>query len=191
LTAQRRSEIGALQWSEIDLNRRVPTKKGRSKAAPAITLPPTRTKNGREHIIPLSDPAAAIIAAQPRRATSDGDARDLVFGYRNGPLAAWASAKEALDARIAKANGGKPIAHWTLHDLRRSAATIMADRLNVTPHVIEAVLNHVGSRSGVAGTYNRAHYEHDVRIALDRWADHLLAVAEGRASTVVNLPLTA
>ena len=45
---------------------------------------------------------------------------------------------------------------WTLHDLRRTGATRMADS-GVQPHIIEAVLNHVsGHKGGVAGIYNRA-----------------------------------
>ena len=50
-------------------------------------------------------------------------------------------------------------ADWTLHDLRRSVATGMAE-LDVAPHVIEEILNHkCGHRRDVAGTYNRAGYE--------------------------------
>ena len=40
-----------------------------------------------------------------------------------------------------------PIPHWILHDLRRTAATGMA-RLNIAPHVVDKVLNHVSGRSG-------------------------------------------
>jgi len=54
----------------------------------------------------------------------------------------------------------------------------MADRLGVLPHIVEAVLNHSsGHRAGVAGIYNRARYEADMRAALDRWAAHLAALA--------------
>ena len=50
--------------------------------------------------------------------------------------------KERLDASIGK------MPEWTLHDLRRTAATGMGD-LGVEPHVIEAALNHVnGSKAG-------------------------------------------
>src|SRR5262245_24286349 len=66
LTGQRASEIAALHWSEIHDN--------------AITLPSTRTKNHRAHVVPLSKPASAIIEAQPRRTNTDGKARDLIFG---------------------------------------------------------------------------------------------------------------
>jgi hypothetical protein len=50
-------------------------------------------------------------------------------------------------------------------------ATRLGD-LGVLPHVVEAILNHVGGfRSGVAGVYNLARYEAEMRDALARWAD--------------------
>jgi hypothetical protein len=92
-----------------------------------------------------------------------------------------------LDKRITEANNGKPLAEWVLHDLRRTVSTGMGD-LGIHPHVIEAVLNHVsGHKAGVAGIYNRSTYEREKRVALDLWADHLLAIVEGRASNVVQM----
>jgi integrase len=74
--------------------------------------------------------------------------------------------KKELDEQVG-------IAHWRLHDLRRTCATGMAE-LGIQPHIIEAVLNHVsGHKAGVAGIYNRARYESEMRDALQRWADHL------------------
>src|SRR5262249_15591674 len=125
LTGQRRDEIGALRWSEIDTD------------AKLIALSSTRTKNGIEHQIPLSIEAIEILKGCIRH-------RDLLFG--NGPtgFAAWSRKKLAFD----KACGVKG---WTIHDLRRTVATKMAD-IGVQPHVIEAVLNHVsGHKAGVAG----------------------------------------
>ena len=53
----------------------------------------------------------------------------------------------------------------------------MADKLGVLPHVIEAVLNHVsGHRAGVAGVYNRAKYESEMRRALNGWAEHVIEI---------------
>jgi hypothetical protein len=53
--------------------------------------------------------------------------------------------------------------------MRRTAATGMAD-IGVQPHVIEAVLNHVGGhKAGVAGIYNRSTYAAEKRAALDAW----------------------
>jgi len=65
------------------------------------------------------------------------------------------------------------IGNWRLHDLRRSAATHMAE-LGTLPHVVEAILNHVsGHKSGVAGIYNRARYEGAMREALQAWGDYI------------------
>ena len=82
---------------------------------------------------------------------------------------------------------GKPLPHWTIHDLRRTAATRMAD-LGEAPHVIEAVLNHVsGQRAGVAGIYNRALYKAEKAQALSKWATHVLAISKGKKSNVTPL----
>jgi integrase len=151
LTGQRRNEIGRLAWSEIDLGRKL------------LVLPPARTKNSRQHEVPLSAQALAIFARYPHR-------WEFVFserGYMN-----WSDAKARLDRRL-------EIAEWRLHDLRRTCATGMAE-LGVQPHIIEAVLNHVsGHKAGVAGIYNRARYEGEMRDALTKWADHVEALIVG------------
>jgi len=171
LTAQRREEIGGLRWSEIDFERGV------------IVLPPQRTKNNREHVVPLAPPAMAILKRQPRRKVDGGRPRDLIFGHGQGGFSAWSDCKENLDRRLLVArrdaeSKAKSMDDWRLHDLRRTGATVMADRLGVLPHIIEAVLNHVsGHRAGVAGVYNRARYEDEMRAALGRWADHVMAIA--------------
>jgi integrase len=147
LTGQRRNEIGLLQWSEIDLARKL------------FVLGPHRTKNGRAHELPLSSQALAIIERLPRRNSSGS-----LFG--NKGFQHWHRAKTALDQRIG-------IAPWTLHDLRRTAATQMAE-LGVLPHVIEQAINHVsGHKAGVAGIYNRSKMSDAVREALQKWADYL------------------
>jgi integrase len=147
LTGQRRTEIGNLRWSEIDHARKM------------IVLPASRVKNGREHSVPLSAQALAIINGVPRRNTTD-----YLWGERG--FIHWERAKAALDQRL-------PLAPWTLHDCRRTFAT-MAAELGVQPHIVEACLNHLsGHKSGVAGIYNRASYVDPMRDALQRWADHL------------------
>jgi integrase len=172
LSGQRRDEIGGLRWREIDFSRNV------------IVLPPVRTKNKREHTIPLSPLARAILERQPRRKNADSVPRDLVFGHGQGGFSGWSDCKVALDERVLAARQtsdpkAKPLPNWRLHDLRRTAATVMADRLGVLPHVIEAVLNHVsGHRAGVAGVYNRAIYEAEMREALGLWAERVQAIVE-------------
>jgi integrase len=148
LTGQRRGEISALAWSEVDLAKGI------------IILPPARTKNKRQHELPLSRQALAIIERQPRRNSSE-----FLFSDKQG-YKDWDTAKRKLDERIR-------IAPWRLHDLRRTCATQLGE-LGVQPHHIEAILNHYsGHRSGVAGVYQRAKYADEMRSALQRWADHV------------------
>jgi integrase len=164
LTGQRRNEIADLRFSEVDIEHAT------------ITLSAARTKNKRQHIVPLSDAALSIIRALPREA-----GRDLFFGAGDRGFTSWSNSKRAFDLMV----GNLP--RWTLHDLRRTAATGMAD-IDIEPHVIEAALNHTsGSKRGVAGIYNRSRYEHQKRAALDQWAERVLAIVEGRESKIVPL----
>jgi integrase len=69
--------------------------------------------------------------------------------------------------------GGDGIEHFTIHDLRRTAATGMAG-LGIAPHVVDRILNHsTGKISGVARIYNRHEYLAECRIALEAWAGHV------------------
>ena len=182
LTGQRAAEIAGLRWSEIAASVDGAT----LLPIPAICLPAARTKNHREHSVPLSQAARAIIAAQPRRPGPDGELRDLIFGFGDGPFSGWGKSKDALEKRIAE-KAGQPLPHWTPHDLRRSFAT-HASGLGIQPHVIEVILNHVsGFRAGVAGIYNRHTYDAEKRTALALWADQLLAIVEDRQSNVIAL----
>jgi len=155
LTGQRREEIGGLRWSEIDWGRGL------------IVLPPERTKNKRQHELPMSTQVDAILTRRRGPAiASRGQHRlgEFVFGRR---FTAWSKSKEILDRRL---NG---MGAWRLHDLRRTAATHMAE-LGVLPHVVEAILNHVsGHKSGVAGLYNRAKYQDAMRSALQAYGDYI------------------
>jgi integrase len=150
LTGQRRNEIGKLAWSEIDLARKM------------IVLGPARTKNSRQHELPLSAQAVAIIEGLPRRNSSE-----FLFAKRG--FTNWDLAKQELDGRAG-------IAPWRLHDLRRTMATGLGE-LGILPHVIEQALNHVsGAKAGVAGVYNRSKLIDSVREGLQRWADHVDAI---------------
>jgi integrase len=172
LTGQREAEIAGMRWSELKDD--------------VLVLPPERTKNHREHMVPLSEPAQAIIAEQPRRFDREGNLRELVFGFGQGPFSGWGKAMEILNKRIAEKTG-HALPHWTPHDLRRSFAT-HASGLGIQPHIIEVILNHVsGFRAGVAGIYNRHAYDAEKRTALALWADHLLAIVENRESNVTSL----
>lgn len=167
LTGQRRQEIGALRWSEVDFDRGV------------IVFPGARTKNRRSHEVPLSSAAQAILRAQPLRSLLDGSPRDHIFGEGDYGWQAWSQSKDRLDLRIREAwlDERNPMPPWRLHDLRRTVVTRMAE-LGVQPHVIETVINHVsGHKAGVAGIYNRATYDMEKRRALEFWAHHVADVA--------------
>jgi integrase len=164
LTGQRREEIGSLRWSEVDPDRGL------------IILPSERTKNRRQHEVPLSRQALAILERQPNR-----KGREHIFGIGEAGFSGWSNCKARLDRAILTKRKtadrrAKPLPSWHLHDLRRTAATGMAE-LGVLPHIIEAILNHVsGHKAGVAGIYNRAKYADEMRSALQRWADHIDAL---------------
>jgi integrase len=159
LTGQRRTEVGGMCWSEIDLG------------GSMWVIPKERAKNKREHKVPLAELALNVIRAVP---TVVG--RDLLFGARTDRgFTSWNEHKRKLDARL-----GDQFKAWTLHDLRRTAATRMAD-IGVPPHVIEEILNHrSGHRRGVAGIYNHSRYEREVKAAVATWDRHLTALIRGR-----------
>ena len=174
LTGQRREEIGGLRWNEVDFERGL------------IVLPPERTKNKRQHELPLSSLAQAILE---RRKASGVVARFVntspVFGEGQRGFSGWGYSKARLDERLAeqrKKGGTKPMPDWTLHDLRRTAATMMAE-LGVLPHIIEAILNHIsGHKGGVAGVYNRARYEGEMREALAKLGNYIDGLADTGAT---------
>ena len=166
LTAQRREEVAAMRWCELDLDRGLWELEG------------SRTKNGRPHQIPLSNQVASILESLERR-----EQRDLVFGTGKGGFSGWGQSKARMDRRSG-------LNSWRIHDLRRTAVTGMAE-IGIQPHVIEAVVNHVsGHKGGVAGIYNRAGYAAEKRDALQRWADHLDEVVAGHRAKVRRLTET-
>lgn len=169
LTGCRRDEIGGLRWPEIDLDRAM------------LNIPGTRSKNHHPLNLPLSPAALSILESAPRR-----EGREYVFGGRGGAFSAWSYATLALHTRIAETRGAA-LAPWRIHDIRRTVATGMAE-LGAQPHIVETCLNHrSGHRRGVAGTYNRASYEREVRAALLMWADHVQSIVEGSERKVIPL----
>jgi hypothetical protein len=80
---------------------------------------------------------------------------------------------------LAEQNGARAMEPWRLHDLRRTVATGL-QRLGVRFEVTEAVLNHVsGSKSGVAGIYQRHDWADEKAKALQAWAEHVCQVVTG------------
>jgi integrase len=167
LTAQRRTEVASMRWDQLDL------------AAGTWLLTSEETKSARQHLVPLSPQAVALLKATPRLGeyvlTSDG--KSFVQGY--------AKAKTALDKFIA-ADGGDELKPWRLHDIRRSVATHMV-RLGVPETTVGRVLNHA-PQGVTARVYALHSYEPEKRSALTRWAAEIdRAVAGQKADNVVAI----
>lgn len=142
-------------------------------------VPGTRTKNKRDHSVPLSSLTREILDGV--RTVSGGPG--YVFSTTGlTPISGFSKAKRRLDELMtssAKVNGVE-IPPWRLHDLRRTCATGMAESppsgLGIAPHIVEACLNHVsGHKVGVAGIYNKAEYLPEKRVAFARWSAHVAA----------------
>jgi integrase len=170
LTAQRESEVAGMRWSELDLDKRV------------WTIPRERTKSDRAHTVHLSPLAAEILGTLPRLG-------DLVFPSRSGkPIASFGKPKQRLDdamaAQLREASGDPEaqVEPWILHDLRRTATTVLA-RLGIAPHVADKILNHSGGTiRGVAATYNRFAYIDERKAALEalgRFVENLVRPGAG------------
>lgn len=175
LTGQRRTEVADMRWKEIDLKSKV------------WSIPADRSKNGRAHVVPLSDDVVRILEAMPRI-----DRSPLVFTTTGEtPISGFSRLAKRIGQAMAadwKAAGNdEPIAPWVLHDLRRTFATGAA-RMGIRLEVVEKVLNHIsGSFGGVAGVYQRHEFETEKRHALDAWASHVKALTERQPDNVVKL----
>jgi integrase len=144
LTGQRREEVAQMVGDEIDFNSRT------------WTLPGSRTKNGKPHIVHLSEACIKLI----KRASRSGSYVFSISGAR--PFQNFTNAKRVLD-ELSGVTG------WRLHDLRRTCVSGMA-RLGVPPHVADKILNHQsGTISGVAAVYQRHDFLAERKLALERW----------------------
>jgi integrase len=193
LTAQRREEVGRMEWHELDLDKRL------------WSIPREKAKNDRAHEVHLSDLALEIIEALPQIVpppAANGEAANRVEFVitTNGRtrVSGYGHAKDRLDRHMLEllqaelmAEGKDPqrggVGKWILHDLRRTAATGMA-RLNIAPHVVDRILNHVsGMIRGVAAVYNRHAYLDERRTALDAWSRYVESLVRSRPENVVQL----
>ena len=153
-TGQRKGEIANLTWQDIEEDR--------------LVLPAARTKNKREHVLPLGDFALELILR------IEGGAH-FVFGLTSDDKPFNGFGKSAKRMQL-----DTGLSHFTLHDLRRTFATNHA-RIGTPIHVTERLLNHAsGSISGVAAVYNRYSYLEEMRLAVQNY-DKFLAKVASRA----------
>lgn len=148
VTGQRREEVAAMEWSEIDYQ------------SSTWTIPATRSKNGKAHIVHLSASALRILEAAPRYA-------QYVFTTTGStPFQGFGKCKVRLDEASA-------VSDWRLHDLRRTFASGMA-RLGISPYIADKILNHQShTMSSTAAVYQRHAFLPERQAAMERWSIHV------------------
>lgn len=166
LTGQRASEVIDAERHELTLN----------GPEPMWTIPSRRTKNKREHRLPLSSVAVALFNNALGRSTSSS----LVFPGRPGRSLTDGVARRAIHRALTagllkyKTNEASKIVERKVekfgpHDLRRTMATLMVEFLDIDETVVGRILNH--ARTGVTAV----HYAHatklrQMRDATNQWA---------------------
>jgi integrase len=156
LTGLRRAELASLRWTEVRTDRLVVEAHG--------------AKTGVQHEVWITPAMRAVLAAQSRGASG------LVFPGRGGlPMSGWTQ----LIGRAVKVSG----VDFRLHDLRRSARTLMS-RCGVAEEVAELAIGH--ARRGLVGTYNK-HQAWASRVeAFERVSAHIAQIIASSAKTLVN-----
>ncbi len=158
LTAQRRGEVAAMRWADLDLDG------GR------WTIP--RAKGGHAHEVPLASAAVALLRSLPQQ---HGCA--YVFSTRRArPISGFGKLKD-------KTSEAAEVSGWRLHDLRRTAATQMA-AAGIAKDIIRRVLGH--AEADVTSTYVRHGWLAEKRTALETWAARVETLARERSSRRVS-----
>lgn len=150
LTGQRRDEVRCLPWAELDLDSNL------------WTLPASRNKGKREHVVPLSDEAKEVLEALPKLG---GPFVFTTGGER--PYAGQKRLKDILDRE-------SKVTDWTFHDIRRTVASGLAS-LRISHDVIGRVLNHAKT-DVTARHYNRHDYLEEKAAALTAWGRHVMTL---------------
>ena len=155
LTAARRNEAAHMRWHEV--------------VGTDWTLPPDRNKTKHDLTRPLSPAAQTVLSKVPRIADSD-----FVFSVAGRRLGGFSRRKTEIDA----ASG---ITDWTLHDLRRTARSLMS-RTGVPSNHAERCLGHV--ITGVEGTYDRHSYRDEMARAFEALAAQIERIVDPRPNVV-------
>lgn len=182
VTAQRVGEVCGMTRKEIVLEQKL------------WIIPAARSKNRREHVVPLSDMAVEIIREQIAAvdALDERKGREATSFIFPGPgsraAVTGASIPKAVKREEVTKRGSTTImgiAPWTPHDLRRTAATQM-EEIGISPFVIGHLLNHVSATKSTVTSrvYARYDYAREKREALDLWADRLAGIIAGKGSVV-------
>lgn len=152
LTGKRRGEVGGMTWDELDL---------RKKREATWTLPAERSKNERDHKLPLPPLVVRILKGQPKI-----EGNPLVFPGRRDkrPMSGWSQFQKDVQDK-------SKIADFTFHACRHTLKTRLGE-LGVPPHVKDKVLHHAPPRTAGEG-YDHYDYLSEQRQALNDWAAYV------------------
>jgi integrase len=173
MTMVRKSELQDAVWDEVDFENAV------------WSIPKERMKRSRPHNVYLSRQALDILIALK---TCAGNSRFLLPSrYDADAPMSRATFNRVTYAVVERAKDqGLPLAPFTVHDLRRTASTLL-NELGFNSDWIEKCLAHEDGRSS-RGIYNKAEYEVQRRHMMQEWADILDAWVDGRKYVPVLNP---
>lgn len=166
ITAGRSGEVRGAKWSEIDM------------AAAVWTVPADRMKAGKQHLVPLSAPALAIL-----KRMSEVSSDEFVFPGITGRAADTNSLGRGRPGALTRTGGKRPMSDMTLTKVLRTAgandATVhgmrstfrdwAAEQTAFPGDVVEAALAHT-IRNKVEAAYLRTNYLEKRRGLMDAWA---------------------
>jgi integrase len=161
LTAQRRQQIADMRWDDL--------RDG------TWTIPAEERAKGTAELLKLPKLALDVIETQPQIAGNP----HVFAGRGKGPFNSWGQRKAEIDEKLPS-----DMPHWTIHDLRRTARSLMA-RADVRPDIAERVLGH--AIVGVEGVYDRHHYADQKADALARLASLITTIINPPKGNVVRL----
>jgi integrase len=144
LTAQRRDKVVSMNWDDVSIDG-------------TWTIPAAAREKGTAGELVLPPDALDIVRAQLHL----GKNPYVLAGRGNGHINGFSKAKRQFDAKLPK------IPQWQLHDLRRTARSLMA-RAGVRPEIAERVMGH--AIAGIEGVYDRHSYRTEKADALRRLA---------------------
>lgn len=164
LTGQRLSEVAGMRQEELlDLE----------GPEPRWLIPGRRTKNGREHLVPLSPLSVRTIKAMTRMVNCP-----FIFsGTGDTAFSGFSALKKRIDEQVAALKEQHPaqypgqfIEPWRFHDLRRTFKTGLAE-IGIGSDIRDALVNH--TPQGVAAHYDHAEFTSGRRLAVLCWEEHL------------------
>jgi integrase len=168
LTAQRLGEVCRMRWQDVDLEQRW------------WTIPGAFTKNGQDHRVPLTATVVDLLIARQKRATKESV---FVFSNRKGTSVAARAKKAASEL-----SEGLSFS-FRAHDLRRTAASGMAEA-GVSRDHIAHVLNHRSvTHASVTAIYDRYTYDREKLAALSTWHRRLIGITKSQGAKGRVLPM--